>query len=355
MRRGSAAHAGGFTYFGLLLAIASASGVLAGGAHLLANDLRREKELDLLLAGDEIRRAIEAYHARNGAGVNPYPKSLEALLRDPHQPGLVRYLRQVRRDPMREPGAEPPPTETGGWVLIRDVQGQVIGVHSPSTQLPLKRRGFPGYYEAFSQARSYADWKFIAAGALQAPVNAPASTNFIPSPLSPAAPLVPAGRGVPSAAPQAARGGAAPAVPGEAAATRMLELRAAPAPPPETPASPARPAPLSVEGPPPDVTAPAIRIPVPPQPAPGAGAPVAAAVSPPAAATDRVPVSAPVAPGAATSAPGAASAVPPAAPVPAGAPGATSVPPPASGTPPAPAVPPSPQGDGPQTFQIRTF
>ena len=235
MRPGSAARGRGFTYFGLLLAIASAAGAIGGGAHLLANDLRRDKELDLLLAGDEIRRAIEAYHGLNSSGVNPYPKSLEALLRDPHQLAVVRHLRRIRRDPMTEPGADPPPAETGGWVLVRDAQQQVIGVHSSSGRVPLKRGGFPRHYEAFSQARSYADWKFIAAGALQGPVNAPASagSDFIPSPLSPAGPLVPAGRGVPSAARQApGHAVPAPAVPGGAGASRAPEAQVTRVPPP---------------------------------------------------------------------------------------------------------------------------
>jgi len=344
MRPGS--RAGGFTYFGLLLAIATAAGAIAGGTRLLANDLRREKELDLLFAGDEIRRAIEAYHARNNAGIDPYPKTLEALLRDPNQPAVVRYLRRVRGDPMREPGAEAPPGETGGWVLIRDAQARVIGVHSPSTQAPLKRSGFPKHYEPFSQARSYADWKFIAAGALQAPVNAPASAggNFIPSPIPPGGPLVPAGRGVPSAAPAApataARAPSAP-LPGEAAATRVPESPLIRVEPPA--GAVAAPAPAS----PPPVPEPQPAVPV-PAAAPAVSAPAA---PPQPAAPGSIPPPPPPAP-ATASAPAPAGGVPAAA----GAAAAQTSPQAApQAAPQAPAAPPSLQGDGPQSFQIRTF
>lgn len=309
MRPGSLPRDGGFTYFGLLLAIASAAGALAGGAYLLANDLRRDKELELLFAGDEIRRAIEAYHARNGAGVDPYPRTLDALLRDPHQPTVVRHLRRVRQDPMREPGAEPPPADTGGWVLVRDVQGRVVGVHSGSAREPLKRSGFPKPYEGFAQARSYADWKFIATGALVAPPAPATAGSFIPSPLSPSGPLVPAARGVPAAPPPAAPPPAAPppAAPPPAAPPAALAPPADSAPPEPLPAAP----------------------PTPPA-APAPSAPAAPAAAPPA------PTTPPPAAGASPPPP------PPGAPPP--APGASS-----------PSLPPSFQGDGPQPFQMRTF
>lgn len=318
MRPGSAAPAGGFTYMGLLLAIASAAAAVAGGAYLLANDLRRDRELDLLFAGDEIRRAIEAYHVRNGAGVDPYPKTLDALLKDPHQPNVVRHLRRVRRDPMADPAGEAPSADTGGWVLIRDAQGQVIGVHSGSTQAPLKRAGFPKPYEAFAQARSYADWKFIAAGALEAPpAPAAAAGSFIPSPFPSSSPLVPAARGVPAVGgspPGAAAPVTAPPAAGGAPAA-PLQSPVIPNPPRE-PAVPSL-APVAQEAPP-----------APPPAAPPASPPQEAPAPPAAAAAPS------------------SGAAPPA---------SAGAPPPAPAAPAPPAVPPSLQGDGPQPFQIRSF
>jgi hypothetical protein len=51
-------------------------------------------------------------------------------------------------------------------VLIHDNNGQIIGVHSNSGREPLRKDGFPTEYAAFRQARSYADWKFVAEGAV---------------------------------------------------------------------------------------------------------------------------------------------------------------------------------------------
>jgi hypothetical protein len=308
----------GFTYFGLLLSIATTALVVAAGATLLSNDLRRDKELDLLLAGDEMRRAIEAYHAKNNGGVNPYPKKLEWLLRDPGQPGVVRYLRKVYRDPMQDPadkdGERGDRADAGTWALILDASGQIIGVHSRSTREPLKKAGFPKAYDAFKQARSYADWVFIAAGAVQGNPDAGvggAPKNFIPTQINPAVPLVPASGGVPGIPPGRGLVAAQPAAQGSAAANVAPPPTAAPAPvAPEPP-----PAPES--SPPPPLPPP----PLPPPPPPAAASPAAQpAASAPAANSATNPVAAPAA-----------------APAPA-----------------APAEPP-PIGGSPQSFTIRSF
>ena len=116
MKTGNARREAGFTYFGLLLAIATVALVVSAGASLLTNDLRRDKELELLFAGDEIKRALETYHSRNTGGLYPYPKQLDWLLRDPNQPSLQRYLRRIYRDPMHEVDEAASTTLVGTWV-----------------------------------------------------------------------------------------------------------------------------------------------------------------------------------------------------------------------------------------------
>ena len=189
----------GYTYFGLLLALALASIAVGSGAHLLAQDMRRDKEADLMFAGDQIRRAIEQYHTLNSATPKPYPLEMTALLRDPGQPGLVRHLRRIYPDPM---------SRDGEWVIIRSQGNGIVGVHSASREAPLKKTGFATHYSNFERARNYADWQFIAQGAvpLGNPANAenpgpgeptggeerPPSQPLRPAPLRPAgAPAIP--------------------------------------------------------------------------------------------------------------------------------------------------------------------
>ena len=160
---GAARHQGGYTYFGLMLVLGVVAIGLGVGSSFLAQDLRREKEAELLFAGDQIRRAIENYHALNNGGQQPWPNSLEALLRDPNQPSMVRYLRRIYLDPMK-PGAE--------WEPILGQGRGIIGVRSSSREKPIKRSGFAMQYRSFENARTYGDWRFLATGAVADP-NAP--------------------------------------------------------------------------------------------------------------------------------------------------------------------------------------
>ena len=190
-RRGAQA---GYTYLGLLLAILAASLAVAAGVTLLSNDMRRDKEAELLFAGDEIRRALELYHSQNTAGMQPFPRTLDALLRDPNQLSVQRYLRRIYRDPVHDPDVPGAAAENGFWVLIRDGNGQIVGVHSNSMREPLRRSGFPKQYEGFRQARRYADWQFLAAGGV--PADPKAGTvaeprSFIATPVVPVVPVVP--------------------------------------------------------------------------------------------------------------------------------------------------------------------
>ena len=87
-------HDGGFTYLGLLLAIAVMSAVLGTTAEVWHTAVQREKERELLFAGDQFRAAIGFYykdHAR-------YPPTLEDLLKDSQLASTRRYLRKIYVD-----------------------------------------------------------------------------------------------------------------------------------------------------------------------------------------------------------------------------------------------------------------
>jgi hypothetical protein len=246
MKTGSRLRQTGFAYYGLLFSVAAAAMAATAGSHLLGNEMRREKEVELLGCGDEIRRAIESYHGKNTGGMYPFPTRLEWLVRDPHQLILQRHLRRICLEPMQERGPDGM-AKLGGWGLILDANNQIVGVHSESMREPLKRAGFTPPYEDFQKAKTYADWRFIAAGGVPAKANernGGAGANFIPSGGGLLTPFVTAPPPPPPAPPAAAV--APEPVPAAAPPRPAPEPvpRAAPAAAPE--ATPVPPAPAAV-------------------------------------------------------------------------------------------------------------
>ena len=143
--------AGGFTYIGLLLGIAIMGFFMAAVSEVWHTAVKREREAELLFAGDQIRRAITRYVA-SAPGGERYPRRLEDLLRDPRYPLPRRYLRQLYRDPM---------TPSGEWGLVQS--GEFIsGVHSLSENEPLKSAGFSFADRSFEDKQKYSEWIFVA-------------------------------------------------------------------------------------------------------------------------------------------------------------------------------------------------
>lgn len=144
---------GGYTYLGLMF-IVTMLALTATAAALVWHTLeRRERERELVFAGQQYRLAIEQFHLRAGKdGQRSFPRQLEDLLRDPRALTVVRDLRRLYPDPI---------TGQPSWGLVRNTEGAIVGVYSPSNKLPLWRAGFPAGL-GFERARSYRDWRFIA-------------------------------------------------------------------------------------------------------------------------------------------------------------------------------------------------
>jgi len=160
----------GFTYIGLLIFIALMGIGLALAGQVWHTAMQREKEKELLFVGDQFRTAIIKYYEGSPGGVKKFPKSLEELLDDRRYPATKRHLRKIFRDPM---------TGEAQWGLVESPAGGIMGVYSLSKGEPRKIAGFLVRDEAFTDATSYADWKFgytatanaeIDAGAAAAPV-----------------------------------------------------------------------------------------------------------------------------------------------------------------------------------------
>jgi type II secretory pathway pseudopilin PulG len=143
----------GVTYIALLLAVAITSGAVAAGGSVWSQIQRREREKQLLWAGDQIRRAILAYSRTGGDGPNRYPASLQDLLLDNRSVAPRRYLRQVYEDPMSR-GTD--------WGLMRNPLGRIVGVYSQASGVPVKTGAFTKAYAHFECAPSYAAWTFTA-------------------------------------------------------------------------------------------------------------------------------------------------------------------------------------------------
>lgn len=143
---------GGFTYLGLLFAVALAGIVLATTGVLWSTERQREKERELLAVGEEFRRAIESYYERSPGTVKRYPANLDELTKDNRFITVQRHLRQVYRDPV---------TGNVDWSVIAAPEGGIMGVQSQSTAEPLKQGNFPARFAEFEGKRSYADWRFV--------------------------------------------------------------------------------------------------------------------------------------------------------------------------------------------------
>jgi type II secretory pathway pseudopilin PulG len=137
----------GFTYLTLLLMIVVMGIVLGAAAEVWHTAVQREKERELLFAGNQFRIAITLYY-RNHA---TFPHNLEDLLKDPQYAFTKRYLRKLYRDPM---------TGSNEWGVVRRADGGIVGIHSLSENHPVKIAGFGVAGSSFDGAVKYSDWVF---------------------------------------------------------------------------------------------------------------------------------------------------------------------------------------------------
>ena len=140
----------GFTYIGILLAVAFLGIALSAVGTVWVTAARREREQQLLFAGDAYRAAIASYYS-SGPVAHQLPQNLQDLLDDPRSQRTRRHLRTLYPDPM---------TGSVDWVLVRDPDGGIFGVSSPASAVPMKRAGFSAEDAGFEDAECYCDWRF---------------------------------------------------------------------------------------------------------------------------------------------------------------------------------------------------
>jgi type II secretory pathway pseudopilin PulG len=141
----------GFTYIGILIAVAVIGIFLAAAGTLWSFSAQREKEAELLFVGHQYRNAIAHYRAAAGGGTQ-LPRELQDLLQDERSPVPRRFLRKLYPDPM---------TGKDDWTLIRTENGGIIGVASSSAASPIKKKNFDLADDSFEDKECYCDWQFV--------------------------------------------------------------------------------------------------------------------------------------------------------------------------------------------------
>jgi type II secretory pathway pseudopilin PulG len=174
--RGRARPCAGFTYIGLLLAVALLGTLTVMAASHWHVQSQRDKEQELLFVGNELRQAIASYAAAAKDKARPFPLSLEDLLRDDRSVELRRHLRRIYADPI---------TGRAEWGLVRLANGQIIGVHSLAEGLPVKQAGFRPRDQGFAGKSKYSEWLFLASGsAVRLPSTTPPPRRPVPGGVS---------------------------------------------------------------------------------------------------------------------------------------------------------------------------
>lgn len=140
----------GFTYIGLLIAIAIIGGASATALSAGATLQRRLAEEELLFVGAQFRQAFRSYY-ESAVSLPRYPATLEALLQDPRPQVAKRHLRKVFHDPL---------TGKAEWGLIPAPGGGIMGVHSLAEGKPIKQANFDPAFALFEAKGSYLEWSF---------------------------------------------------------------------------------------------------------------------------------------------------------------------------------------------------
>jgi type II secretory pathway pseudopilin PulG len=147
----------------MLLTVALSATGLAQLGERWQVQMQREREVELLFRGQQIRAALQAYQLATPAGQPALPQDLGELLQDRRGETTRHWLRQLYPDPF---------TGQPDWQLLRDRDGSILGVHSRSDRPALQRHALPvAAQPAQGDVLRVSDWRFVVER------SAPASTR----------------------------------------------------------------------------------------------------------------------------------------------------------------------------------
>ncbi len=142
----------GFAYMALLVVIAASLMALSAAMPDKYQQAKREREAQLIFAGQQYSNAIRLFYENPHVSVKRYPENFEELLEDKRTPKPMHHLRHLYKDPM---------TDTTEWGLVKNTEDQIIGVFSLSEGQPL-RTDFSLYPTVVVVGgEEYNDWKFV--------------------------------------------------------------------------------------------------------------------------------------------------------------------------------------------------
>lgn len=142
----------GFTYLAALFLVAILGAMLAATGMIWSTAQQSDRERELLLVGEQFRRAIAQYYEKSPGILKKYPGSLNDLLKDERHLSTQRYLRKMFVDPM---------THSNKWGVVLAPEGGIMGVHSLSEDQPLKSANFSDANQGLAGKTRYSDWLFI--------------------------------------------------------------------------------------------------------------------------------------------------------------------------------------------------
>ncbi|MDO9002203.1 MAG: type II secretion system protein [Aquabacterium sp.] len=134
---------GGFTYLMLLWWVAVSSVLLAALGQSWSIEARRQREMELVFRGEQIKAALLSYQESSPTLPKTLPTRLEDLIEDQRGPDIKRHLRKLWPDPI---------TGSSQWGLVRE-GGVIRGVYSTSDRQPLR---------APQGVSTYQEWRFEA-------------------------------------------------------------------------------------------------------------------------------------------------------------------------------------------------
>ena len=118
---GSRGGQSGFTYLGVLLAVALIGLGLVTASEVWMTVAHRHKLEQLEFAGQQYAQAIGSYYESTPGAAKQYPRSLEDLLEDRRFPSPRRHLRRIYLNPF----------ETGQqWEVVAGTGGGIAGVRA---------------------------------------------------------------------------------------------------------------------------------------------------------------------------------------------------------------------------------
>jgi type II secretory pathway pseudopilin PulG len=109
----------GFTYLGMLLAIALMGLGLTAASEVWVTVAHRERIEQLEWVGEQYVQAIGSYYNASPSGVKRYPQGLDELLEDKRSTPARRHLRHVFHNPFDKQTA---------WTLVVSVDSGIQGI-----------------------------------------------------------------------------------------------------------------------------------------------------------------------------------------------------------------------------------